>query len=178
MFFYVLFVQSLPARQDPNKRLKVPSKIQIIGHFSPVSLAPYAVTARYMKDWEARVALETPLEDSTRTKPFDREIISYKGRHDKISVSNHVFSCLVQYFLCVTAIYTINSLNHNALCSCVCGRIMVSRQQIFIRILVHSDACDTSWYREGVREGTQGYKLRSETAPVLLGRFLIAGAEL
>ena len=36
-----------------------------------------------------------------------------------------------------------------------------------------------SWCREGVREGTQGYQLRLETAPVLLCRFLItrSGAE-
>ena len=31
---------------------------------------------------------------------------------------------------------------------------------------------------EGVREGTQGYQLRLETAPVLLRRFLITGVEL
>ena len=31
---------------------------------------------------------------------------------------------------------------------------------------------------EGVREGTQGYQLRLETAPVLLCRFLIVGVEL
>ena len=29
-----------------------------------------------------------------------------------------------------------------------------------------------------MREGTQGYQLRLETAPVLLGRFLIIGVEL
>ena len=29
-----------------------------------------------------------------------------------------------------------------------------------------------------MREGTQGYQLRLEAAPVLLGRFLIAGVEL
>ena len=34
-----------------------------------------------------------------------------------------------------------------------------------------------SWCREGVREGTQGYQLRVETAPVLC-RFLIIGVEL
>ena len=32
--------------------------------------------------------------------------------------------------------------------------------------------------REGVREGTQGYQLRLETAPVLLYRFLLIGVEL
>ena len=31
---------------------------------------------------------------------------------------------------------------------------------------------------EGVRDGTQGYQLRLETAPVLLCRFLIVGVEL
>ena len=31
---------------------------------------------------------------------------------------------------------------------------------------------------EGVREGTQGYQLRLETAPVLPYRFLIIGVEL
>ena len=31
---------------------------------------------------------------------------------------------------------------------------------------------------EGVGEGTQGYQLRLETAPVLLCRFLIVGIEL
>ena len=34
-----------------------------------------------------------------------------------------------------------------------------------------------SWCREGEREGTQGYQLRLETAPVLLRRFLITGIE-
>ena len=38
--------------------------------------------------------------------------------------------------------------------------------------------CDESWCRVGVREGTQGYQLRLETTPVLLGRFLIIGVEL
>ena len=37
---------------------------------------------------------------------------------------------------------------------------------------------EKSWCREGVREGTQGYQLRLETAPVLLCRFLIIGIEL
>ena len=32
--------------------------------------------------------------------------------------------------------------------------------------------------REGVREGTQGYQLRLETAPVFLYRFLLIGVEL
>ena len=31
---------------------------------------------------------------------------------------------------------------------------------------------------DGVREGTQGYQLRLERAPVLLCRFLIIGVEL
>ena len=31
---------------------------------------------------------------------------------------------------------------------------------------------------EGVREGTQGYQLRLETAPVLLCRFLVIGVKL
>ena len=35
-----------------------------------------------------------------------------------------------------------------------------------------------SWWWEGVREGTQGYQLGLETAPVLLCRFLIIGVEL
>ena len=38
--------------------------------------------------------------------------------------------------------------------------------------------CDKSWCREGVREGTQVCQLRLETAPALLGRFLITGVEL
>ena len=37
---------------------------------------------------------------------------------------------------------------------------------------------EKSWCREGVREGMQRYQLRLETAPVVLGRFLIAGVEL
>ena len=38
--------------------------------------------------------------------------------------------------------------------------------------------CDKSWCRKGVREGTQGYQLRLQTAPVFLGRFLITSVEL
>ena len=37
---------------------------------------------------------------------------------------------------------------------------------------------EDSWCREGVREGTQGYQLRLETALVLLCTFLIIGVEL
>ena len=38
--------------------------------------------------------------------------------------------------------------------------------------------CEGVVVPEGGREGTQGYQLRLETAPVLLYRFLIIGVEL
>ena len=50
--------------------------------------------------------------------------------------------------------------------------ILLSRQKNIDRFV------EESWCREGVREGTQGYQLRLETAPVLRCRFLISGVEL
>ena len=38
--------------------------------------------------------------------------------------------------------------------------------------------CNMTRCREGVREGTHGYQIPVETAPVLLGSFLITGLEL
>ena len=49
---------------------------------------------------------------------------------------------------------------------------------LFVKELELMRCCDESWCREGVREGTHGYQLRLEIAPILLCRFLIIGVEL
>ena len=57
-------------------------------------------------------------------------------------------------------------------------RVMQEKMAYFRRFWVKEPPCEGVVVPEGGREGTQGYQLRLETAPVLLYRFLIIGVKL